>query len=231
MFAPLCSPPPPAAPQTLFSPPQNIKYCTKLPAFQPFSILQRLLTHRTAQHWGLETSTIAQGEDQGRIVATRTPAAGPPPVKLANLPVVMEEPAAAATQGPAPRVLVRKRNERGGQRHGGGGHGGGYGGPEGMAPYGGHPGGTGYRPGPGQPLEDRELHYELTRARIFGDGGNGSGGGGGGNYPAPHHQQQGHMMPMPYGMGLAPMPRGMPAGPGGYMGGGGGRGRGGRAFF
>jgi hypothetical protein len=42
--------------------------------------LQRLLAHRTAQHWGLETSTVAHGPDQGRINATRTPATRPPQV-------------------------------------------------------------------------------------------------------------------------------------------------------
>lgn len=42
--------------------------------------LQRLLAHRTAQHWGLETSTVNHGPEQGRILAIRTPSTKPPQV-------------------------------------------------------------------------------------------------------------------------------------------------------
>lgn len=47
--------------------------------------VQRLLAHRTAQHWGLETSTINQGPEQGRIVALRTHASRPPQVRSAGV--------------------------------------------------------------------------------------------------------------------------------------------------
>lgn len=46
----------------------------------PLRPLQRLLAHRTAQHWGLETSTVNHGPEQGRILALRTPATRPPQV-------------------------------------------------------------------------------------------------------------------------------------------------------
>ncbi len=42
--------------------------------------LQRLLAHRVSQFYGLETSTVEEGEKQGRILAKRTP--------LTKLPVV-----------------------------------------------------------------------------------------------------------------------------------------------
>ena len=35
-------------------------------------VLQRLLCHRVAQYYGLDTSTIDEGEDQGKILARRT---------------------------------------------------------------------------------------------------------------------------------------------------------------
>ena len=35
--------------------------------------LQRLLAHRVSQFYGLETSTVEEGEKQGRILAKRTP--------------------------------------------------------------------------------------------------------------------------------------------------------------
>lgn len=44
-------------------------------------LLQRLLAHRTAQHWGLETSTVNHGPEQGRILAIRTPSTRQPPVR------------------------------------------------------------------------------------------------------------------------------------------------------
>ena len=182
------------------------------------SSYDRLLTHRTAQHWGLDTSTINQGPDQGCILAVRTPRTGPPPIKLALLPVTMEEPLIPPQQAPLvgggggggngvaqPKVLVRRRAERPNGSPGGGGGGGGAG----------QQGFNSRMP----PIEDRELHYERARARIFGEGGDGDDGGddgeeelmGGGanSYPPPpppqmiiqqqqqqqqqqqmHHQQQ-----------------------------------------
>jgi hypothetical protein len=43
-------------------------------------VAQRLLTHRTAQHWGLETTSLNHGPDQGKIVAMRTLQTRPPKV-------------------------------------------------------------------------------------------------------------------------------------------------------
>lgn len=36
-------------------------------------LLQRLLAHRVAQHYGLETTTIDSGEDQVKVKATKGP--------------------------------------------------------------------------------------------------------------------------------------------------------------
>ena len=61
--------------------------CNETAAWRPPASparLQRLLAHRTAQHWGLETSTINHGPDQGRIVAIRTPATRQPQVRLSS---------------------------------------------------------------------------------------------------------------------------------------------------
>jgi len=104
-----------------------------------------------------------------------------------------------APQGPAPRLLVRKKNERNG-RHASNGE---------SSPYGNGQGPYPQRPGM-PPIEDRELHYEKARARIFGEGGMPMQG-----YP----QQPGAaMMAYPYGVGMAPMspvsPRAIPGAPG-----------------
>lgn len=45
------------------------------------SSYERLLAHRVAQHWGLETTIISQGPDQGRILASRSPRTGSPRVR------------------------------------------------------------------------------------------------------------------------------------------------------
>lgn len=44
--------------------------------------MQRLLCHRVAQYYGLDTSTIDEGEDQGKILARRTLVTGIPVVRL-----------------------------------------------------------------------------------------------------------------------------------------------------
>lgn len=74
---------------------------------------QRLLAHRTAQHWGLETTTISQGPDQGKIVAYRAPQTAVPKVgdccELAGwLPVGRLGPACSAAQ-PVMRAAARAR--------------------------------------------------------------------------------------------------------------------------
>lgn len=46
---------------------------------------QRLLCHRVAQYYGLDTSTIDEGEDQGKILARRTLVTGIPVVRLADV--------------------------------------------------------------------------------------------------------------------------------------------------
>ncbi|KAK2079719.1 hypothetical protein QBZ16_002114 [Prototheca wickerhamii] len=126
------------------------------------SSYQRLLAHRVAQHWGLDTSIIQQGPDQGRILATRTPRTGPPRLKLVDVPISLAELTSWPTQqryyqsgpqgmgGPTPRVLVRRRPDRGPLRRGG---------PSDLIPS-------------GHKLhfssnEDRELVYARARARIF----------------------------------------------------------------
>ncbi len=40
--------------------------------------MQRLLCHRVAQYYGLDTSTVDEGEDQGKILARRTHITGMP---------------------------------------------------------------------------------------------------------------------------------------------------------
>ena len=146
------------------------------------SSYDRLLVHRTAQHWGLDTSTVNQGPDHGSILAVRTPRTGLPTTKLTDLEVTMEEPAiptkppVSSPTGPAPKVLVRRRGER---------------------PRGGNqsPSGVGNSHGglPNRPpsMEDRELHYERARARIFGGEGAGGGPGSAGGYPGGPGPRQG----------------------------------------
>ena len=41
-------------------------------------MMQRLLCHRVAQYYGLDTSTVDEGEDQGKILAQRTHITGMP---------------------------------------------------------------------------------------------------------------------------------------------------------
>lgn len=166
------------------------------------SSYERLLAHRTAQHWGMDTSTISHGADQGRIVATRTPASGIPKVRLGDVPLV--EP--AGMPGSAPRVLVRRRPDRGGahpHREAGG--------PSAN-------GGSQFRS-----VEERQAEYHRARARIFGEGG------GNGGYPGGPPMRGGPQPPdyPPPGGGGQPGFAGPPPPPpqqqGGSSGGGGGR--------
>ena len=53
------------------------------------SCVQRLLAHRVAQYYGLETCTVEEGAHQGHILARRTPATKPPLVGHAS-PVRMQ---------------------------------------------------------------------------------------------------------------------------------------------
>ncbi|KAH7624982.1 hypothetical protein Ndes2526B_g00357 [Nannochloris sp. 'desiccata'] len=167
------------------------------------SSYDRLLVHRTAQHWGLDTSTLSQGPDHGSILAVRTVRTGPPQIKLTDLPVTMEEPVIpvqpvqpmAAGDGDgaggavsAPKVLVRRGDRpRGGtSNHSPGQH-------------------NGFSHQRHQhsavSIEEKEINYEKVRARIFGAGGTGEnnsnpavGGGGGLNNVQGMYPQQ-HMMP------------------------------------
>jgi SUZ domain len=162
------------------------------------SSYDRLLVHRTAQHWGLDTSTLSQGPDHGSILAVRTVRTGIPQIKLTDLPVTMEEPvipaqrvppmAAAAAGGDgaaaaAPKVLVRRRGDRprgNGNRT-----------PQSPAQH------NGFSHHQHSSIEARELEYERTRARIFGGGSENDSNGGGNN---PNNPQQGmyapqHIMP------------------------------------
>lgn len=151
------------------------------------SSYDRLLTHRTAQHWGLETATINQGPDQGRILATKVAKADDesdePPMKLADIQVSLIIP---SQQNPNnPRLLTRRRpghhpmDARMNMNHHHGAHSG--------APR--H-----YRS-----VEEREEHYQQARARIFGPDG------------TPQM-----MIAAPYGLHTAPqlVPRGMVPVPG-----------------
>lgn len=63
------------------------------------STYERLLAHRTAQHWGLLTTTPNQGPHEGRIVASRSDATTPPRVRLSDVAVTM----AARWAAPAAR--------------------------------------------------------------------------------------------------------------------------------
>ncbi|GAB4823726.1 hypothetical protein N2152v2_010772 [Parachlorella kessleri] len=133
---------------------------------------ERLLAHRTAQHWGLETTTISQGPDQGKIVAYRGPHARVPKVKLSQVPVSIEELPSGATLSspgspvPAPRVLVRKRPDRLGPR--------GAGLSAQQADYlqAGVVAGLPYADGAAaagfRSVEERQQEYHRARARIFG---------------------------------------------------------------
>jgi hypothetical protein len=115
------------------------------------SSYDRLLTHRTAQHWGLETSTISQGPDQGRIMATRTPKTGRPKLKLADVQIPVLDEDASFRDAAAPRLLVRRKNsDRTPRSHA-------------------QHARQQMNKMQQQPIEDREVHYEKARARIFGD--------------------------------------------------------------
>ncbi len=53
-------------------------------------MMQRLLCHRVAQYYGLDTSTVDEGEDQGKILARRTHITGMPLVRhFTNLTQVL----------------------------------------------------------------------------------------------------------------------------------------------
>ncbi|KAI3431672.1 hypothetical protein D9Q98_004719 [Chlorella vulgaris] len=178
------------------------------------SSYERLLAHRTAQHWGLETSTINQGPEQGRIVALRTHASRPPQVKLCDVEVAAPETHYSGGGGgmqrggpvvgspPAPRVLVRKRADRMGR------------GPGGMMMGQVMDGQYGMQGANGQyrSMQEREQEYHRARARIFGEGQ--------GPHPHPHPHPGVGGYPIapggPSGQGL-PSPR---AGGGGGGGGG-----------
>ncbi|KAL6782781.1 hypothetical protein ACKKBG_A08105 [Auxenochlorella protothecoides x Auxenochlorella symbiontica] len=154
------------------------------------SSYERLLAHRVAQHWGLETTIISQGPDQGRILASRSFHTGSPSIKLMDVPVALaESPLYAATSvgplpqmpsgpgggapGATPRVLVRRRPERQTGRHS----------VEGSS--GSHPGANYLQ---FNSNEDREAVYAQARARIFADSQGGGGSGGGVQQPPPPTQ-------------------------------------------
>lgn len=153
---------------------------------------ERLLAHRTAQHWGLATATLnVQGPSQGRIVATRTESTGTPGILLADVEVKIEEEVQNGQygSGPTPRLLTRKgKHDRGNRQY---------------------PGGYAY-PGHGRHrnmhIDEREQDYERARARIFGDmppPGLG--------YPSPQGGPgMPQMIPYPYQM---PMPHQNPTSP------------------
>jgi len=167
------------------------------------SSYDRLLVHRTAQHWGLDTSTLSQGPDHGSILAVRTVHTGPPQIKLTDLPVTMEEPVIPVPSlatgdgdgGSAPKVLVRRRGDR----------------PRGS-------GNSNHSPrqrygfnqqNHAASIEEKEMNYERARARIFGAGGNGEytmsnpGDTGGGVNNAQGMYPQQHMMPQHQQMMMA----------------------------
>lgn len=146
---------------------------------------ERLLAHRTAQHWGLETASVtAAGPDHGCIVATKTAGTGPPSIRLASLEVPMEQENEGMNGSTAPKLLVRK----GKQRHSAGnGH---------M-----NVGHSRIRQGH---IEDKEQHYERAKARIFGESAQAAMG-----YPnLPVSGAMSHMLPFPYQMRPHVLPNG-----------------------
>ncbi|KAI8111448.1 hypothetical protein M9435_003949 [Picochlorum sp. BPE23] len=136
---------------------------------------ERLLVHRTAQHWGLATR-VAQGGEGAHscIIASRQGGAMErPEVVLRDLKVTMEGPTQQHHHHRQPRILTRGQQQQQGQQH--------YRGPPRHADdY--HQNGYG-------PREDREEMYERARARIFG--------GYGGDV-----MQQGMIPIMPYPYGI-----------------------------
>ena len=112
------------------------------------STFERLLVHRTAQHWGLLTRVAQGGEGaHSSIIASRPggdAGVGRPKIALRDIKVRME-----GQQQRQPRILTRGHHQghQGQQQH--------YRGDE----Y--HQNGFG-------PREDREEMYERARARIFG---------------------------------------------------------------
>ncbi|KAL0037170.1 hypothetical protein WJX79_003762 [Trebouxia sp. C0005] len=68
---------------------------------------QRLLCHRVAQYYGLDTSTVDEGEDQGKILARRTHITGMPLVRLAD--VKLADSRDQRRVETPPRVLVKNR--------------------------------------------------------------------------------------------------------------------------
>jgi len=148
--------------------------------------MQRLLAHRTAQHWGLATATLnVQGPSQGRIVATRTESTGTPGILLADVDVKIEEEVQNGQygSGPTPRLLTRKgKHDRGNRQY------------PGSYMYSGH----GHQRN--MHTDELEQNYERARARIFGDmppPGLG--------YPSPQGGRgMPPMMPYPYQMPLPP---------------------------
>lgn len=170
------------------------------------SSYDRLLTHRTAQHWGLDTSTISQGPDQGRIMATRTPKTGPPKLRLADVQISVLDDDDAFRETAAPRLLVRRKNsDRTPRNHA-------------------QHARQHMNKMQQQPIEDREVHYEKTRARIFGDahgsslqnGTNGNRAGFESNQNISQRPEVPVMPYPPYGMmpyGVMPMHPGIPPPP------------------
>ncbi|KAL3143822.1 hypothetical protein ABBQ32_003649 [Trebouxia sp. C0010 RCD-2024] len=69
---------------------------------------QRLLCHRVAQYYGLDTSTIDEGEDQGKILARRTAVTAIPGVQLADVKLAADSRDQRRVETP-PRVLMKTR--------------------------------------------------------------------------------------------------------------------------
>ncbi|KAK9832459.1 hypothetical protein WJX74_010797 [Apatococcus lobatus] len=69
---------------------------------------QRLLAHRTAQYYGLDTSTVQDGEEQGKVLAVKTEQTKIPLVKLADIKTT--DSLSTDDRNENTRVLIKKKS-------------------------------------------------------------------------------------------------------------------------
>ncbi|KAK9803296.1 hypothetical protein WJX72_009548 [[Myrmecia] bisecta] len=120
----------------------ELTFMEQLPGYE------RLLAHRVAQYYGLETWTVIDGEHRGKISARKTASTAVPKTKLADVKPV-QAPAAETAQ--VSRVLLKKKSvDRNGRLT---------------------PNSDNSRPNQpnGRSVQQREQEYHQARARIFGE--------------------------------------------------------------